>query len=203
MANSLSSSRRSRFRRTNNTTAKENEMSKESYARGFCKAAEAAGVDPVALAKYAQEFKTNGWAPPVVAAIGTEHAPVYGYGDDPQEGTKPQEGVDLYERAAEIETPKDIESSLYILNGDRDVGEFTPVMRARAALDPRYAAWLNAHTKATKDVAEKVSPHIPNWSPLSRMSAPDLAKAIAKSYHDSMAKSTGAVSRVSAPVAKK
>lgn len=29
-------------------------MSKESYARGFCKAAEAAGVDPVALAKYAQ-----------------------------------------------------------------------------------------------------------------------------------------------------
>lgn len=28
-------------------------MSKESYARGFCKAAEAAGIDPVALAKYA------------------------------------------------------------------------------------------------------------------------------------------------------
>lgn len=30
-------------------------MSKESYARGFCKAAEAAGVDPVALAKFAGE----------------------------------------------------------------------------------------------------------------------------------------------------
>jgi hypothetical protein len=30
-------------------------MSKESYARGFCKAAEAAEVDPVALAKYAAE----------------------------------------------------------------------------------------------------------------------------------------------------
>jgi len=29
-------------------------MSKESYARGFCKAAEAHGVDPTALAKYAQ-----------------------------------------------------------------------------------------------------------------------------------------------------
>ena len=28
-------------------------MSRESYARGFCKAAEAAGVDPQALAKYA------------------------------------------------------------------------------------------------------------------------------------------------------
>lgn len=29
-------------------------MSKESYVRGFCKAAEAAGVDPVSLIKYAQ-----------------------------------------------------------------------------------------------------------------------------------------------------
>ena len=29
-------------------------MSKESYARGFCKAAEAAGVDPEVLAKFAQ-----------------------------------------------------------------------------------------------------------------------------------------------------
>jgi len=29
-------------------------MSKESYIRGFCKAAEAAGVDPVFLAKFAQ-----------------------------------------------------------------------------------------------------------------------------------------------------
>lgn len=38
-------------------------MSKESYVRGFCKAAEAAGVDPVALAKYAQQYKTDGYAP--------------------------------------------------------------------------------------------------------------------------------------------
>ncbi len=30
-------------------------MSKESYIRGFCKAAEAAGVDPKALAKYAAD----------------------------------------------------------------------------------------------------------------------------------------------------
>ena len=30
-------------------------MSKESYARGFCKAAEDAGVDPTALAKYAAD----------------------------------------------------------------------------------------------------------------------------------------------------
>lgn len=31
-------------------------MSKESYARGFCKAASAAGVDPVQLAKFAQNL---------------------------------------------------------------------------------------------------------------------------------------------------
>ena len=30
-------------------------MSKESYIRGFCKAAETAGVDPKALAKFAQQ----------------------------------------------------------------------------------------------------------------------------------------------------
>ena len=34
-------------------------MSKESYVRGFCKAAEAAGVDPKALVKYAQNG--GGW----------------------------------------------------------------------------------------------------------------------------------------------
>lgn len=34
-------------------------MSKESYARGFVKAAAAAGVDPTALAKFAQVLKDN------------------------------------------------------------------------------------------------------------------------------------------------
>jgi len=32
-------------------------MSKESYIRGFCKAAEAAGVDPKALAKFAGQYE--------------------------------------------------------------------------------------------------------------------------------------------------
>ena len=32
-------------------------MSKESYARGFCKAAAEAGVDPVALMKFAQDTR--------------------------------------------------------------------------------------------------------------------------------------------------
>ena len=43
-------------------------MSRESYIRGFCKAAEAAGVDPVELAKYAQQYKTDGYVPEFVLA---------------------------------------------------------------------------------------------------------------------------------------
>lgn len=35
-------------------------MSKESYIRGFCKAAEAAGVDPVGLAKFADAIYNTG-----------------------------------------------------------------------------------------------------------------------------------------------
>lgn len=35
-------------------------MSKESYAKGFCKVAAAAGVDPVALAKFAQNTPLQG-----------------------------------------------------------------------------------------------------------------------------------------------
>ena len=34
-------------------------MSKESYVRGFCKVAEAYGVNPVELAKYAADIRTN------------------------------------------------------------------------------------------------------------------------------------------------
>ena len=39
-------------------------MGKESYVRGFCKVAEAHGVDPVALAKYAQQVSAPTSAPP-------------------------------------------------------------------------------------------------------------------------------------------
>ena len=54
-------------------------MSKESYARGFCKAAHTAGVDPVALAKYAQEG-VGGVGPTRVNAV--DHA-LMGIKNDP------------------------------------------------------------------------------------------------------------------------
>jgi len=61
-------------------------MSKESYARGFCKTAEAHGVDPTALAKYAQNggawFKDGptiqrGWYDDGVAASKSNPESVY------------------------------------------------------------------------------------------------------------------------------
>lgn len=45
-------------------------MSKESYVKGFCKAAEAAGVDPHALAKYAQSVIGNVQPPEVHKGLG-------------------------------------------------------------------------------------------------------------------------------------
>ena len=53
-------------------------MSRESYARGFCKAAEAAGVDPKALAKFAQAkyYETGGRAPEGTPAAGSGRIPM-------------------------------------------------------------------------------------------------------------------------------
>ena len=60
-------------------------MSKESYARGFCKAAAAAGVDPVALAKYAQQVN----APENITSI------LKGYRSDMAHGLPRHVGPDI------------------------------------------------------------------------------------------------------------
>ena len=198
-------------------------MSKESYMRGFCKAAAAAGVDPVKLAKYANtnnvsvasqpKYKTDGWAPPVVASLGTSVAPMYGYDDSwtqsPDNGKK--DVLTLDERAAPIESLEDLVSARMLLEPEGlpngDISRYT--IRPRAAIDPRYAAWLNSHTKALDQISSAIYRDLPfnDLSPKERQSIlgarnPSLAESIAKAYHDSMAKSTGAVSRVSAPVKK-
>ena len=53
-------------------------MSKESYVRGFCKAAEAAGVDPSVLLKYAQGKVTGGRAPDGTASAESGKIPYLG-----------------------------------------------------------------------------------------------------------------------------
>ena len=178
-------------------------MSKESYARGFCKAAEAAGVDPNVLFKFAQEFKTNGWAPQVVTSIGKNRAPAYGYDD---EGTGRDGSIQLIERAEPIEAANEVQDALDLANERYDGENRIVAVNPRAAIDPRYAAWLNAHKKALGHISEKISPFFQSTShdvQLSRKTPnPSLADSIARAYHDSMAKSTGAVSRVSAPAKK-
>lgn len=178
-------------------------MSKESYARGFCKVAAAAGVDPKVLFKFAQEFKTDGWAPQVVTSIGKNRAPVYGY-DDKSTG---KDGRILIERAEPIEAANEVQDALDLAN-ERYGGENGIVaVNPRAAIDPRYAAWLNAHKKALGDISKKMSPFFKGTSENVQLSRKtpnsSLADSIARAYHDSMAKSTGAVSRVSAPISKK
>jgi hypothetical protein len=186
-------------------------MSKESYARGFCKAAADAGVDPKVLFKFAQEFKTNGWAPPSVASLGTSVAPLYGYDDDPQPGEERRKGNFLYERTMPISSGDGVLAAKEYLDNDgfggRNIG--FSALKYRSDSDPRYAAWLNSHAKAINQLVSAIKGAVPDKriSPQDiekdfNAIKPGLAESIAKAYHDSMAKSTGAVSRVSAPAKK-
>ena len=186
-------------------------MSKESYIRGFVKAAQAMGVDPHALAKYAQaannvqkveaapKYKTDGWAPQVVNSIGKDRAPLYGY-DDEGDG-KPS--IQLVEKAYPIEAANEVQDALRVgKGGDTGIVAAEP----RAAIDPIYSAWLNAHMESLGDINKKLAPFFPAKSEAARFSKntpnPSLAESIARAYQDNMAKLTGAVSRVSAPAKK-
>jgi hypothetical protein len=169
-------------------------MSKESYARGFCKAAEAHGVDPVALAKYAQ------WAPKNVAELGTDKIPQY-HGDY---------GDSFPVRAAS----NPIEVSVGSGYADDDT-----YSHLRSLVDPKFKKWWTAHTNALEQAAKPVnevidsgvstSPTNENWladhkirglriERLGDVRDHEVMKNLAKIYHDSMAKSTGAVSRAEA-----
>ena len=106
-------------------------MSKESYARGFCKVAEAAGVDPSVLLKYAQEKVTGGRAPDGTASAKSGKIPyISGY-----------------------------DGSMYTVDaGDeggvlRAAGGAGPVIDALRKV-PWFKAWHDAHTNSI----EKISP---------------------------------------------
>lgn len=164
-------------------------MSKESYARGFCKVAAAAGVDPVQLAKFAQKSKTDGWAPAVVSRIGKERAPMYGYDN---EGNGPNGQVQLIEKAEPIESASDVFRALRLSHE----GVSTPnenenritATEPRAAIDPTYKAWLSAHRRALDDINNTLAPLFYDNAFSYVTPNPSLAASIAKAYHDSMAK---------------
>ena len=168
-------------------------MSKESYVRGFCKAAEDAGVDPVALAKYAQ------WAPRNVAKLSMDEIPSYsGYMGDSSLVRREITPISLL--VDSDETKDDTHSHL------------------RSLVDPEFRKWWTAHTNAMEQAAKPVREAIRsgldtsltnnNWlanldiesnriNTLGSVKDHEVMKNLAKIYHDSMKNSTGSVSRVS------
>ena len=165
-------------------------MSKESYARGFCKAAAAAGVDPVALAKYAQQYKTDGYAPRRVARLGRKSPIAYAPGLGP--------GLLDYAYTYGDSDFSQAEDARFLPNLDPDhPSKLNPEIFEGKGVD-RYMNWLKAHQLARQEVADAAKPYEGNKSVYRDMRMPDLGKI----YHDSMSKSTGGVSRVSEPAKK-
>lgn len=154
-------------------------MSKESYARGFCKAAEAAGIDPVALAKYAQHYNTEGWAP------------------EPSQ-IKPSSGIlgQTANGSSLSDAAKPDMSSIIETARPWPPDKNEILMRT---LDPRRKAWNIATTNAAEKVlATLMRAGFKEGDKIQ----PQAMKFLEKIYHDSMSKSTGGVSRVSAPAKK-
>lgn len=155
-------------------------MSKESYVRGFCKAAEAHGIDPVALAKFAQ------WAPKDVARFGSKKSiPSYS---------------STYDVGGNIRSPRDLLGNIWMAKNHEEVA------KGRAAVDDKFKNWWVAHTNALEQAIKPLRPVISETEHSDELldsQNSGLMESLAKIYHDSMAKSTGAVSRVSAPISKK
>lgn len=102
-------------------------MSKESYARGFCKAAAAAGVDPVALAKYAQ-YRTTGRD---LRQMHSESAEL----DDPYLGEMRKYYKRLHPESAELDlpvrAPAEVASDM-VNSMPRPKGAMKPILGATA-----------------------------------------------------------------------
>lgn len=160
-------------------------MSKESYARGFCKEAASYGVDPVQLAKFAQEFKTNGYAPPAVVRLGRQHPITFAPGF-----------IETGSYAFDVGPWAKAEAARF--------DEYEPDHPSQLSADfvpknfPEVRNWLLAHQKARQAVADAARPYEGDDSPYRDSKMPDLGKI----YHDSLLNSTGATSRVSAPAKK-
>lgn len=180
-------------------------MSKESYARGFVKAAAAAGVDPTSLAKFAQSIAgpvldTGGYAPEVISKVGKKGIPSY--------------HLSGKNGPAVIKTPVELFNEAYF--PQRSTHEYV-----RDAANPKHKAWSRAHIEAIRDAVKPVieaygEGNLTGFNKDYRYSGSSTLKdgvkdemdketldMLTKIYHDSMAKSTGGVSRVSANVSKK
>ena len=188
-------------------------MSKESYARGFCKAAEAAGVDPVALAKYAAksspEFKTEGYAPESVSRIGTDAVPLYtppkyDFASDDVMKTRLYPGSNSAYPMTDTVSLSPI--TRHFVRGDvREALSRNQAVLARSRANKKYLNWLVAHTRALDAVSAAARGTIRknHLSGDSGVQDPELNKMLADLYHKSMMSMTNsAPAQVSAPAGK-
>lgn len=170
-------------------------MSRESYARGFCKAAEAAGVDPTALAKYAAEtrseplYKTDGWAPAQVRRL-TKSIPGYApiarsYDVVAGNGAWPA-----------LSTTSIQQALANIVGTSKPSDSYEDLSTERANVDPKFRNWLSAHKKALFDAIDESG--ISRGSP----NDPKLVDIAEGAYHQSMLDSTGTPVRVSSQIKK-
>ena len=169
-------------------------MSKESYIRGFCKAAEAAGVDPVALAKFAQDYKTNGYVPSSI-----------------KPGRMGDSDIDIpliSTLLGETNISAHRNSNPHVMAYPSELGKVKYDMSELALrlADPRHGAWFDAHTNALRKATQPLrdagfgSADLSDWR--DSMKEP-LKDAITKLYHDEMKRTTSAPPvQVTAPVKK-
>lgn len=171
-------------------------MSKESYARGFCKAAAAAGVDPVALAKYAQwynpmnwfrgstneegdpkaqQYKTDGWAPKIITELGRGKGSRIPH---------PTIGGQMH-TIGTIPTPGDI-----FYGGTQDLPDREEILARE--LDPRRAAFNAATTNAVKKAWKAISRAGYGKDDFDSRFSPDTIRLIEKLWDDEMKRTTSA-----------
>ena len=171
-------------------------MSKESYIRGFCKAADAHGVDPQALAKFAAgEF---------AGAVPTQGAVVVGKDNIP----KVCPDIPYFPGTLFLAKDKNSEAAHYAKVDNDVIGELPNNIAAleMGATDPKYWA---AHTTAVDRVTAPWRKAVKSYRklyPYSTGSFPVLPEALRdamiRNYHNEMASLTGTPTRVSAPVKK-
>ena len=157
-------------------------MSRESYIRGFCKAAEARGVDPQELAKFAQQYKTEGYAPEMTPPWKVEKVNIPFLND-------------VGGRVSEKTVP---EISHLTAGGERSRDAIVnPNFKARMALNPKFKNWVDAHTNAAQ---KAVAPLKGIAYPLHKEIPSDIGDMLSKIYHDEMKRTTSAPpAQVSAP----
>lgn len=158
-------------------------MSKESYARGFVKAAAAAGVDPTELAKFAQAtnnvnkgnaplLETGGRAPASVVQIGTGAVPAYAPGGEGM--SLGHSGYFTTGRAKPVKSMADIVSAAQM---GHNIGDSLDSLMSLHDTPDWYKNWLKAHRIASDSAASPIAEFVRD-----AMKKPDFNEELMKKF---------------------